>query len=189
MCRTEKGLELTRLTLLSQFGVTLVDMLVLPDSPIVDYLTRYSGVLPLTPSANGRTHAHAYSPGSRTAAVGGVCSLCRCLTRRVGITEDKLGHVTATLQDARAAVLKHIDSSSVLVGHSLENDLRALKLAHPRVIDTAICYPHPTPPYKFGLRHLTLEYLHRTIQVLFRCVHISWSRQCFCLVSTAHVRF
>ena len=87
----------------------------------------------------------------------------------VGITEELLADVTTTLRDARAAVLEHIDSSSVLVGHSLENDLRALKLAHPRVVDTAICYPHPTPPYKFGLRHLALEYLHRTIQVTTCC--------------------
>eukprot|EP01048_Picozoa_sp_COSAG05_P017803 COSAG05_NODE_2495_length_2983_cov_12.675535_2_plen_63_part_00 len=37
----------------------------------------------------------------------------------------------------------------VLVGHSLENDLRALKLCHGLVIDTAVCFPTGTPVRPF----------------------------------------
>jgi RNA exonuclease 1 len=43
----------------------------------------------------------------------------------------------------------------VLVGHSLENDLRALKLVHPLVIDTAVCFGSALPgTMKHGLKHL-----------------------------------
>eukprot|EP01052_Picozoa_sp_SAG31_P013213 SAG31_NODE_790_length_12082_cov_8.754319_10_plen_49_part_00 len=45
-----------------------------------------------------------------------------------------LKDVTTTLHDAQEAVLAIIDTHCILVGHSLENDLRALKLVHGRVI-------------------------------------------------------
>ena len=53
----------------------------------------------------------------------------------------------------------------VLVGHSLENDLHALKLYHTSVIDTALSYGHTRGPgYKSSLRYLAREYLDREIQ-------------------------
>ena len=48
MCYTERGLELARVTLLSQFGVALLDMLVVPPNPITDYNTAYSGITAAT---------------------------------------------------------------------------------------------------------------------------------------------
>ena len=123
MCYTELGLELARVTLLSQFGVALLDMLVVPPNPITDYNTAYSG-----------------------------------------ITAATLDGVKTTLGDARAALFAHIHSESILVGHSLENDLRALKLIHGKVIDTALCFPHPEPRYKYGLRALAATHLGRQIQ-------------------------
>lgn len=51
------------------------------------------------------------------------------------------------------------------MGHSLEQDLRALKLAHPRYIDTALLYHHPRgPPLKPGLAWLTKKWCNRDIQ-------------------------
>lgn len=58
-----------------------------------------------------------------------------------------------------------IDSFTTLVGHSLENDLSALRLAHPKVADTAVLYHHPRgPPSKPSLRWLAQKFLERTIQ-------------------------
>lgn len=61
---------------------------------------------------------------------------------------------------------KILPRNAILAGHSLENDLCALRLVHHRVIDTAICYHHNSgPPYKPALRWLTTSYLDRAIQV------------------------
>ena len=58
-----------------------------------------------------------------------------------------------------------IDSNTILVGHSLECDLQALKLAHPHVIDTAVIYQHSRgPPYKPSLKWLAHKWLKQKIQ-------------------------
>eukprot|EP01041_Mallomonas_annulata_P008198 gene8198-16857_t len=44
MCDTSQGLELTRISLVNANGVVLLDTLVLPDSPITDYRTQWSGI-------------------------------------------------------------------------------------------------------------------------------------------------
>ncbi|KAK7752838.1 hypothetical protein SLS62_005180 [Diatrype stigma] len=51
---------------------------------------------------------------------------------------------------ARAALLKHIDAGTVLVGHDLQSDLFMLRLAHGLVVDTAI----QTAEAVFGRRPL-----------------------------------
>ncbi|RXW13863.1 hypothetical protein EST38_g11992 [Candolleomyces aberdarensis] len=53
----------------------------------------------------------------------------------------------------------------ILIGHSLESDLRALKLCHPYCIDTALVYHHPRGrPLKPGLAWLTKKWCGREIQ-------------------------
>ena len=53
----------------------------------------------------------------------------------------------------------------MLVGHSLENDLKALKIVHERVVDTSVLFPHPRGyPFRRGLRALAEEYLKISIQ-------------------------
>lgn len=52
-----------------------------------------------------------------------------------------------------------------MVGHSLENDLLALKINHSLIIDTAVLYKHSRGgTYKIALRVLTRKYLSREIQ-------------------------
>lgn len=63
-------------------------------------------------------------------------------TQFSGITEEMLANVNITLRDVQAKLLEFISEDSILVGHSLENDLEALRLVHERVIDTALIYPH-----------------------------------------------
>lgn len=89
------------------------------------------------------------------------------LTAYSGLSEDILSKATLTLADVQSRLTAPgmIDSWTILVGHSLENDLSALKLAHPKVADTAILFHHPRgPPSKPSLKWLAQKFLEKTIQ-------------------------
>ncbi|PIK59751.1 putative RNA exonuclease 1-like isoform 2 [Apostichopus japonicus] len=86
-------------------------------------------------------------------------------TKFSGITEEDLETVKTTLQNVQAVLLSMFSSQTILIGHSLESDLLALKLIHSTVIDTALVFPHRRgPPYKRALRTITAEYLQKLIQ-------------------------
>lgn len=59
-----------------------------------------------------------------------------------GITPQMMKGVTTTLSQIQQRVLKFVGPDTLLVGHSLVNDLRVLKLVHLKNLDTAILYPH-----------------------------------------------
>ncbi|PPS10478.1 hypothetical protein GOBAR_AA10147 [Gossypium barbadense] len=58
-----------------------------------------------------------------------------------------------------------VHKDTILVGHSLENDLLALKISHDLIIDTSVIYEHPRGgSYKSALRVLAKRFLSREIQ-------------------------
>jgi RNA exonuclease 1 len=76
-----------------------------------------------------------------------------------------LAEVTTTLADIQKKLLEILHPRTILIGHSLNSDLTALKLTHPYIIDTAIIFPHPRgPPLKSSLKWLAQRYLNREIQ-------------------------
>ncbi|NXG05665.1 REXO1 exonuclease, partial [Sakesphorus luctuosus] len=124
MCYTKQGLELTRVTVINSDLKVVYDTFVKPDSKVVDYNTRFSGV-----------------------------------------TEEDLENTSITLRDVQAVLLNMFSADTILIGHSLESDLFALKLIHSTVVDTAIVFPHRLGlPYKRALRTLMADYLKRIIQ-------------------------
>jgi len=69
-----------------------------------------------------------------------------------------------TLTDVQAKLLELLNEKSILVGHSLENDLISLKLVHDRVVDTALLFPHPNGwPHRRSLDWLSRRFLGNSI--------------------------
>jgi RNA exonuclease 1 len=76
-----------------------------------------------------------------------------------------LDPVTTSLSDIQARLLEILHPRTILIGHSLNADLGALKMTHPFIIDTSILYQHPRgPPLKSSLKFLTQRYIGREIQ-------------------------
>jgi len=121
----EDELSLARISVVSWDGEVVLDQLVKPDKPVLDYVTRFSG-----------------------------------------ITEAMLQPITTTLRDIQNTLVELLTPRTILVGHSLESDMKALQLTHPFIVDTSIIFPHPRgPPLKSALKWLTSKYLGREIQL------------------------
>ncbi|KAH8289825.1 hypothetical protein KR054_011561, partial [Drosophila jambulina] len=95
------------------------------------------------------------------------CDIVDYNTRYSGITERDLrsGGGAKSLAEVQRDLLQLISADTILVGHGLDNDLRALRLVHNTLIDTSISFPHCSGfPYRRALRHLTKVHLKREIQ-------------------------
>ncbi|XP_029057944.1 RNA exonuclease 1 homolog [Monodon monoceros] len=124
VCYTAKGLELTQVTVVDPSLQVGYDTSVKPDEEVIDYNTRFSGVV-----------------------------------------EDDLKDTKTSIRDVQATLLNLFSADTVLIGHSIECSLYALKLIHTSVVDTTVMFP-----YRLGLLHkrslksLVADYLRRIIQ-------------------------
>ncbi|KPJ08446.1 Putative exonuclease GOR-like protein [Papilio machaon] len=86
-------------------------------------------------------------------------------TRFSGIRPRDLARATKTLRDVQNDILGFVGNDTILIGHALDNDLRALKLLHSAVVDTCALYPHSRGfPLRRSLRALSEELLGRSVQ-------------------------
>lgn len=109
-CLTEDGSELTRLSVVDLAGKRIYDKLVKPDHPILDYLTRcVTSLFSILPAKADPL----------------------CIVRSFsGMTEEKLEGVTTRLEDVQRDLTQLLDYNTILVGHSLECDLKVLKVRY-----------------------------------------------------------
>ncbi|KAI7739281.1 hypothetical protein M8C21_017511 [Ambrosia artemisiifolia] len=63
-------------------------------------------------------------------------------TSITGVSAKDLEQVTCSLQDIQESMKKLLSRGTILVGHSLNNDLQALKVDHTRVIDTSLVFKY-----------------------------------------------
>ena len=88
-------------------------------------------------------------------------------TRFSGITAKDYYYSShcKTLRQVQMDLVSFISAETILIGHSIENDLRALKLVHSTIIDTSVVFPHHLGlPFRHGLKSLVSSYLGRKIQ-------------------------
>uniref|UniRef100_A0A158PMQ5 Putative rnase h (inferred by orthology to a S. mansoni protein) n=1 Tax=Anisakis simplex TaxID=6269 RepID=A0A158PMQ5_ANISI len=88
-----------------------------------------------------------------------------CNTRFSGLTEDQIQDAECDLQKAQDRLFELVNSESILIGHSLESDLKAMRIVHNNVVDTSIVYPHRLGlPFKRALKTIAAEVLQLIIQ-------------------------
>ncbi|PHJ23342.1 exonuclease domain-containing [Cystoisospora suis] len=80
-------------------------------------------------------------------------------TKYSGLEETHLATADKSLADVHGLLRANLPAEAVLVGHSLESDLHALKLVHLRCIDTSVLYPHSTVGLKNPLKRLVDHFL------------------------------
>lgn len=94
-------------------------------------------------------------------------------TRVSGVTSDLLkvmkaeGRMVDNWKIARAMLWQFIDANTILIGHSLDNDLSALGMIHNRVVDTAIVTKETVMQNckrGWSLKKLCEQFLGRAIQ-------------------------
>jgi RNA exonuclease 1 len=80
-----------------------------------------------------------------------------------GITKEILENVTKTLAQVQADLKAYFDKDTILLGHSLDNDLHSMKIIHSRIIDTSVLF-QTRKGAKLPLKGLAYQHLKYTIQ-------------------------
>ncbi|RMY32123.1 hypothetical protein D0866_06823 [Hortaea werneckii] len=150
---TTLGMEVIRVTaVVWPSGEELLDILVRPLGIVLDLNSRFSGVFP-----EDITNAVPYSPTDHPNPIPPSSS---------SSPQQQPLPIVPSPAAARTHLLTYLTPTTPLIGHAIENDLSAIRLCHPTIIDTVLCFPHPRRglPMRLGLRHLAEKILQRAIQ-------------------------
>lgn len=155
MCFTGCGLELAKVSIIRSDGNLHYETYVRPEREIVDYNTRFSGI-----TEKDLNVSSSYCNGSNMRRASTASNSSSSSTGSNGYTRT-----VKTLKEVQKDLLTFIFDDTILIGHSIENDLKALKLMHKTIIDTAVSFPHFYGlPYRRSLKSLTKTILKRDIQ-------------------------
>ena len=146
---TTMGLELIRLTATSwPDGKKLVDVLVRPIGEVLDLNSEFSGVW-----MDDFRNAPPYIIPTNSDGSGPQAD------------DDSL-HIVESPAAARELLFSLLTTSTPLMGHALENDLNAVRIIHPTIVDTVLLFPHPRGlPIRHGLKQLVKTHLNKNIQM------------------------
>eukprot|EP00835_Amoeboradix_gromovi_P002506 NODE_144_length_17694_cov_0.489741.p3 type:complete len:644 gc:universal NODE_144_length_17694_cov_0.489741:11455-9524(-) len=84
-----------------------------------------------------------------------------------GLSKDMIDSASKSLEDVQNSLIEIFNKFkgiTYLVGHSLENDLKALRLTYDYNIDTALIYDGPNQGLKSSLKYLSKQFVGKTIQ-------------------------
>ena len=80
------------------------------------------------------------------------------ITRFSGITAENHSKAVLTLASIRKSLDALINANTILIGHALDNDLKALRMIHRQCVDTAMLFPHRAGhPYRRALKDLWVQ--------------------------------
>lgn len=101
-------------------------------------------------------------------------------TRFSGISEDILkNNNPLTFEFVRNKILDLIHQNDIVIGHGIENDLKALKIIHNLLVDTKLVFPHERgSKYLKSLDSLSVEFFNQTIHDE---IHDSFVDACTCM--------
>lgn len=84
------------------------------------------------------------------------------LTSVSGITQEMIDKATHVSNEGVDVLARVADKNTIIIGHGLENDFKALRLFHTRVVDTSLIYnsePNVRYPRKPSLINLSKKYI------------------------------
>lgn len=87
-----------------------------------------------------------------------------CMPKMTGLEEYDLfnSYKSTSLRQVQADLLDMFSSKTIIIGHSVNYDINALKIFHGKFVDTSVLYPHPYGR-KYGLAQLMRTQLGTTI--------------------------
>jgi DNA polymerase III epsilon subunit-like protein len=141
-------------------GEELLDVLVRPLGAVLDLNSRFSGVRP--------EHYRVAIPYKDWIANPPTASEMKRSSEFTDATKPPaVLPIVESPALARTLLCSFITPQTPLIGHAIDNDLTAVRLCHPTIVDTVILFPHPRGPLprRLGLKALTGQHLGRNIQM------------------------